>query len=159
MRHWMQGGTGSASHTLDMPDFLPDKFEPGTQNTFGILSLAASVEEILRTGCERIRVRERALTARFIAGLRDIHKITPRGTCDPDQSVAVVSVVVPGYDAGEVSRRLFEHYGIITRSGLHCSPLAHKTAGTFPGGTIRFSFGRGTTETDIDAILEALFQW
>jgi selenocysteine lyase/cysteine desulfurase len=156
MRHWIRGGTGSASHTLDMPNFLPDKFEPGTQNTFGILSLAASVEEILRTGCEMIWARELALTARFIAGLRDIQKITLCGTGDPERSVAVVSIVVPGYDAGEVSRRLFECHSIITRSGLHCSPLAHKTAGTFPGGTVRFSFGRDTTEAEIDAILEAL---
>jgi selenocysteine lyase/cysteine desulfurase len=65
-------------------------------------------------------------------------------------------VVIPGYDAGEVSQKLFENHCIITRSGLHCSPLAHQTAGTFPGGTVRFSFGSGTTEAEIDAILEAL---
>ncbi|MDR2494417.1 MAG: aminotransferase class V-fold PLP-dependent enzyme [Spirochaetaceae bacterium] len=156
MRPWIRGGTGSASDSLDMPDFLPDKFEPGTQNTLGVLSLAASVEEITRIGVETIRERERALTARFISGLGGIKKARPCGTMDPDRSVAVVSLVVEGYSAGDVSRRLFERNGIITRSGLHCSPLAHKTAGTFPDGTVRFSFGRGTTEAEIDTILEAL---
>jgi cysteine desulfurase family protein len=156
MRPWMRGGTGSASASLDMPDFLPDKFEPGTQNTIGALSLAVSVEEILRTGLETIREHEAALTARFLSGLKEIKNVRPCGTLDPSRSVAVVSVIFPGGDPGELSRRLFEKRRIITRSGLHCSPLAHMTAGTFPGGTVRFSFGRGTTEAEIDAILEAL---
>ncbi|MDR3324493.1 MAG: aminotransferase class V-fold PLP-dependent enzyme [Spirochaetaceae bacterium] len=156
MRPWMRGGTGSASDSLEGPSFLPDKFEPGTQNTIGALSLAASVEEILREGVEKIRERECALTARFIAGLRTMKKIALCGTGEAERSVALVSVVVRGCDAGEASRRLFEEHGIVTRSGLHCSPLAHKTAGTYPGGTVRFSFGRGTTEGDVDAALEGL---
>ncbi|MDR3146818.1 MAG: aminotransferase class V-fold PLP-dependent enzyme, partial [Treponema sp.] len=158
MRPWVSGGTGSASESLTMPPFLPDKFEPGTQNTMGILSLAVSVEELLRAGVETIRKRERDLTARFIAGLRDIKKVTPSGTLDADRSVALVSLVIRGYDAGEASRYLFENHGIVTRSGLHCASLAHRTAGTYPGGTVRFSFGRETTEEEIDAILEALAQ-
>ena len=156
IRQWMGGGTGSASDSLDMPGFLPDRFEPGTQNTIGILSLAASVEEILGTGVETICRREREYTARFLSGLGEIKKVRPCGTCDPDRCVPVVSVVVRGYGSGEVSRLLFERRGIVTRSGLHCSPLAHQSAGTFPDGTVRFSFGRGTTEEDIDAMLEAL---
>jgi cysteine desulfurase family protein len=156
LRPWVQGGTGSASHSLDMPEFLPDRFEPGTQNTIGMVSLGASVEEVLYTGVETIRRREQALTARFLSGLRDIKKIHVRGTGDPDRCVPVVSVVIEGQDSGEVARRLFEDYGIITRSGLQCSPLAHKCAGTFPDGTVRFSFGRETTEAEIDAILAAM---
>ncbi|MDR3115666.1 MAG: aminotransferase class V-fold PLP-dependent enzyme [Treponema sp.] len=156
MRPWMSGGTGSASGSLAMPDFMPDRFEPGTQNTIGILSLAASIEEILRIGVETIRERERGYTARFLSGLGDIKKVDPCGTRDPDRCVPVVSVVIRGYDAGEASRLLFERHGIITRSGLHCSPLAHQTGGTFPGGTVRFSFGGGTTDAEIDGILEGL---
>ena len=158
MRPWASGGTGSASQSLDMPEFLPDKFEPGTQNTMGILSLAVSVEEILRTGVEKIREREQSLTARFITGLEDIKKITLYGPREPDRRAAPVSVVVRGYDAGEAARFLFEKHGIITRSGLHCAPLAHKTAGTYPAGTVRFRFGRETREDEIDAALEALSQ-
>ncbi|MDR0382878.1 MAG: aminotransferase class V-fold PLP-dependent enzyme [Spirochaetaceae bacterium] len=156
MRPWIRGGTGSVSQSLNMPQFLPDKFEPGTQNTIGILSLAVSVEEILSVGVENIREHERSLTARFLAGLREIKKITVHGILDPDRCTALVSIAVRGYDAGEVSRRLFENRGIVTRSGLHCSPLAHKTAGTYPHGTVRFSFGRGTAMEEIDTILEAL---
>jgi cysteine desulfurase family protein len=156
MRLWLSGGTGSVSHTLDMPGFMPDRFEPGTQNTAGILSLAASVEELLRTGVEKIREREREITARFLSGLREVKSVRPYGTLDPDRCVPVVSLAVEGRGAGEVSRRLFEEHGIVTRSGLHCSPLAHKTCGTFPEGTVRFSFGRETTAEEIDTMLEAL---
>jgi cysteine desulfurase family protein len=156
MRPWLAGGTGSVSHSLDMPEFLPDKFEPGTQNTIGILSLAASIEELLGIGIEKIREHERAIMARFIAGLREIKKVTSYGSLDPVRCVALVSLVIEGYDCAGVAKHLFNNYGIITRSGLHCSPLAHKTAGTYPGGTVRFSFGRGTTEAEIDTILKAL---
>jgi cysteine desulfurase family protein len=156
MRPWLAGGTGSASSSLDMPDFLPDKFEPGTQNTIGILSLAASVEEILHAGVEKIRERERALTMRFLSGLEELKNITVYGTGDASRSVALVSLVVQGYDATDTARHLFENHGIVTRSGLHCAPLAHRTAGTYPGGTVRFSFGRGTTESAIDTMLAAL---
>jgi cysteine desulfurase family protein len=156
MRPWASGGTGSASHSLDMPDFLPDKFEPGTQNTMGILSLAASIEEILRISVEKIREHERAITSHFLSGLRQLKKIKLFGPLDSSRSVALVSLTVRGYDCGDASRRLFENHGIVTRSGLHCSPLGHQSAGSYPGGAIRFSFGNGTTPEEIDAILEAL---
>jgi len=156
MRPFVYGGTGSRSDSLEMPGFLPDKFEAGTQNTLGILSLAASVEEIVRAGVGGIREHERALLERFLRGLESVRKVTPYGTLDWRRSVAVVSLAVRGYDAADAAASLFERAGIVTRSGLHCSPLAHQTAGSFPGGTVRFSFGRATTGAEIDAMLGAL---
>ncbi|MCL1993150.1 MAG: aminotransferase class V-fold PLP-dependent enzyme [Spirochaetes bacterium] len=156
MRPWAMGGTGSASHSLDMPDFLPDKFEPGTGNSLGMLSLATSVEEILLAGIENKRAKDISCTEHFMAGLANIKNVTAYGVSEPTRRVALVSIAVHGYDAADVSKRLFEKHGIVTRSGLHCSPLAHKTAGTFPGGTVRFSFGGGTTEAQIDTMLEAV---
>ena len=156
MRPWVLGGTGSASDSLEMPEFLPDRFEAGTQNTLGVLSLAASVEEILATGVDAIRERERALFAGFLDGLSSLKKIAALGTRDAGRSVAVVSLLAEGLSPGELSLRLFERRGIVSRSGLHCAPLAHKTAGTFPAGATRLSFGRSTTKAEIDAILETL---
>ena len=52
--------------------------------------------------------------------------------------------------------RLETEYGILTRCGLHCAPTAHKTLGTFPRGTVRFSTGWFTAEADIDAALAAI---
>lgn len=152
---WLVGGTGSASDSLEQPDFLPDKFEPGTPNTVGIVSLGASVGEILETGVEGIRRREMALTERFLGGVRSL-PVTVCGTGDAGKSMPVVSLAVPGRDMGQLARRLYQEYGVLVRSGLHCAPLAHKTAGTYPQGTLRFSFGRGTGEEDIDAGVNAL---
>ncbi|MDR2397339.1 MAG: aminotransferase class V-fold PLP-dependent enzyme [Spirochaetaceae bacterium] len=156
MRPWIAGGTGSASASLDMPLFLPDKFEPGTQNTMGILSLAVSVEELLDIGVETIREQEKALTSRFISGLEALSNVRLYGPKEPDHRTAPVSLGIQGSDPGEVAGSLFEKHRIVTRSGLHCAPLAHKTAGTYPEGTVRFSFGRGSTEAEVDSTLEAL---
>ena len=47
-------------------------------------------------------------------------------------------------------------YGVMTRVGLHCAPNAHKTLGTYPEGTIRFSFGPENTKAEVDLALRAL---
>lgn len=152
---WLAGGTGSASDKLEMPEYLPDRFEPGTQNTLGILSLGASVRELEQIGLEKIREQEKSLTRRFLDGACAL-PLTLHGTGDADTCMPVVSVSNPTHDAGVLARRLYDEYGILTRSGLHCAPLAHRTAGTFPAGTLRFSFGYDTTEAEIDASLSAL---
>ena len=51
---------------------------------------------------------------------------------------------------------LANEYEILTRCGLHCSPSAHQTYGTFPQGTVRFSFNSSNTIAEIDAALDAL---
>jgi cysteine desulfurase family protein len=153
---WLSGGTGSASDSLTQPDFLPDKFEPGTHNSLGILSLALSVEEILELGVDVIREREMKLTSKFLELCEGIPGIRVYGVKDAKRSAAIVSVDSPGDDVSVMGGRLYYEHGIITRSGLHCSPLAHKTAGTFPQGTLRFSFGYDTTEEELYDTAEAL---
>ncbi|MDR0363072.1 MAG: aminotransferase class V-fold PLP-dependent enzyme [Planctomycetota bacterium] len=152
---WLTGGTGSVSHELDQPDFLPDKFEPGTPNTVGILALGASVEELCEIGIATIREKEVRLTRRFLDGVRGLPAVV-HGAGDADKSMPVVSLAVPGADLAVLARRLYDEHGILIRCGLHCSPLAHRTAGTLPQGTLRFSFGYATTEQEIDLALAAL---
>ncbi|MGX7263073.1 selenocysteine lyase SclA [Enterococcus crotali] len=152
---WLSGGTGSASQSLKQPDFLPDKFEPGTANTLGILSLKSAIQQIREIGLKKIEIHERMLTARFLAGLKRL-PLNILGTSDPKQSVPVISITAPTIDSSELSQLLFERYQIITRYGLHCSPLAHQTAGTLNDGAVRFSFGWNTTVAEIDYTLNAL---
>jgi selenocysteine lyase/cysteine desulfurase len=154
---WLVGGTGSSSHSLEQPTFLPDKFESGTPNTLGILSLGVSVPQLQEQGIDGLRKREQTLTQRFIDGAQSL-PLRVHGTQNAAQSAALVSVSSPAHDSGVLARDLYDTHGIITRSGLHCSPLAHRTAGTFPEGTVRFSFGWESTEEEIDTALAALEQ-
>ncbi|MGM9538643.1 MAG: aminotransferase class V-fold PLP-dependent enzyme [Candidatus Onthomonas sp.] len=150
------GGTGSASHTEFQPDYLPDKFEPGTPNLPGIYGLEAAVSWLLETGVETLQRREEQLTRRFLAGLADIPGVMLAGPAGPEGRVGVFSLDFPGKDGGEVSYQLEQQFGILTRCGLHCAPSAHKTLGTFPRGTVRFSLGHSTTEAEVDAALAAI---
>lgn len=152
---WKAGGTGSHSSSLAMPDFLPDKFEAGTQNILGILCLRAAVAHIKQVGLCAIQAHERALTTQFLEGLRGL-PVEVYGHYDAENWVPVVSLNMPGVDAGALARQLDAGYGIQTRSGLHCAPLAHKAIGTFPRGTLRFSFGASTTRQEIEYTLNAL---
>lgn len=156
MRSLVEGGTGSRSEQETQPDFLPDKFESGTQNVPGIAGLAAGIKAISRMGIETIRENKKQLLKLFLEGLSLIEGITVYGPMDPEKMTATVSLNVQGLDSGDLSFILDQSYNIMTRSGLHCAPLAHKTIGTFPAGTLRFSFGYGNTESDVQHILQAL---
>ncbi len=155
MEPFITGGTGSISHLLTQPDFLPDKFESGTPNMLGIIGLKASVDFILDTGVDKIRKHEETLTRAFLSGLQDI-PVKVYGPEDISIHAPVVSISSDKMDCSMLSSVLFEEYGIITRPGLHCSPLAHKTIGTYPEGTLRFSFGYFTTMEEIKFALKAL---
>ena len=148
------GGTGSASDSEYQPMFMPDRFESGTVNIPGIFGLNAALDFILKTGVESLGAHEAGLTERFIEGIKDL-PIRVVGPCDTREQVGVVSVDFLGNDNGEMAYKL-EQKGIMTRCGLHCAPNAHKTLGTFPQGTVRFSFGYATTEEEIDYAINAI---
>lgn len=152
----ISGGTGSLSHSEDVPDFLPDKFEAGTMNWPGIIGLHASLNYLSEVGIKNIYAKEMELTSRFLDGLREIPDLTIVGKKDLAQRVAVVSVYSGSKDNAQVAFELENQYGILTRVGLHCAPVAHKTLNTFPMGTIRFSFSHYNTGEDVDRAIAAL---
>lgn len=131
----LHGGTGSLSNLQTMPDFLPDIGEAGTLNVPGIAGLTAGMEYIKRVGLSSIGEREHREAQRCIAGLERLGLRVFRGA---HQSGTVS--FVPKCDCEELAQRLSEH-GVAVRAGLHCAPIAHKTAGTLHTGTVRISFG------------------
>jgi len=150
------GGTGSISHEIEQPDFLPDKFESGTMNIPGILGLKKAVEYIESTGLKTIYDREMRLTLAFISNARGIDGINIIGKEDDAGRLAVVSLDFPGNDNAKIAAALDTHYGIMTRCGLHCAPFAHKALGTYPNGTVRFSFGHFNTTDDVEYITNSI---
>ena len=153
------GGTGSDSHTEAQPVYMPDRFESGTPNLAGIYGLHAALSELETESIRARQTREKALLNRFLSGLATIEGIRIIGTRDPARKVGLVSVdFTARRDNAEVTDRLSTEFCVLTRCGLHCAPNAHKTYGTFPQGTVRFSFNSTNTETEIDETLLAINQ-
>ena len=150
------GGTGSASDSEYLPPYLPDRFESGTANIPGYYGWEAALRFIEERGVDTLRQHEMALCRRFLDGLEDIPHVRMVGPRELERRVGVISVDFLRRDNGEAAYALETEHGILTRCGLHCAPSAHKTLGTFPQGTVRFSLGWANTERDVDAALEAI---
>ena len=153
------GGTGSISHTENIPDFMPDRLEAGTPNLPGIAGLNASLSWLRETGIDKIHKHEMELTRTFLQGLQpliDHDLVHIIGPSDIYNRTSVISIQIPGRELSEIAYQLDSSFGIMTRVGLHCAPAAHKTLGTYPEGTIRFSPGYFNTQQDIEAAVEAL---
>jgi cysteine desulfurase family protein len=152
----MRGGTGSRSELEEQPDFMPDCYESGTPNTVGIAGLDAGVAYIATRGIASIRAHEERLTGLFLAGIENIEGVIVYGLRDPARQMPVVSLGIRGMDPAAASLALDERFRIMTRPGLHCAPAAHRTIGSYPVGTIRFSFGFFNTEEQVGRALEAV---
>lgn len=150
------GGTGSASDSEELPDWMPDRFESGTPNMPGVYGWEAALAWLENTGLETLRKHEKTLTKRFLDGVSGLKNLELQGITVPEGRTGVFSVVFRGCDNAEAAWRLEREFGILTRCGLHCAPAAHRTLGSFPEGSVRFSTGWASTEADIDAALAAL---
>lgn len=153
---FVRGGTGSKSDQLDQPSVLPDKYEAGTVNMAGTAGLNAGLKFLTDTGLETIKKHKLRLTSRFYRGIKDLPNIDIAGPGLNTARTSTISLTFADVDPAEVSVLLDREYDIMTRSGLHCAPLAHKELGTYPEGTLRFSIGFFNTEQEIDKTLEAL---
>lgn len=150
------GGTGSHSTDLAQPAELPERLESGTPNLPGIAGLAAGITFIRETGIASIQEHEMHIVRYLSAGLSELPGISLFGPNEGAPRGSVVSFVLNGFDPSAVGFYLDRDYGISVRTGLHCAPLAHRTIGTWPTGTVRVSPGFFSTTADIDQLLSAL---
>lgn len=148
------GGTGSVSERQEMPDFLPDRLEAGTHNVCGAAGLIEGMRFVKRKGVSRIGAHEQRLNCRMMNGLSRIPGVTVfRG--ERSTQSGLCSFCADGVDCEELGSRL-AGYGIAVRAGLHCAPLAHKSAGTGESGTVRISFSAFNNENEVDETLRVL---
>lgn len=152
----IQGGTGSGSELEEQPEFLPDKFESGTANAVGLAGLGSGVRFVLDTGVGNIRAHEMQLTQSLLENLSAVSRVKLYGPRDPSRQTAIVTFNVEGLEPSEVSYRLDQDHGIMSRPGLHCAPSAHRTVGTYPQGTVRFGLGYFNTAKEVAAAGEAV---
>lgn len=150
------GGTGSASYSEELPGWMPDRFESGTPNMPGVYGWEAALGWLENTGIETLENHEKTLSKRFLEGIYGLKNVKLYGATVPEGRTGVFSVGFLNCDNAEAAWRLEREFGILTRCGLHCAPSAHKTLGSFPEGSVRFSTGWANTEADIDAALSAI---
>lgn len=159
------GGTGSVSHSYEMPEHFPDKLEAGTPNIFGIISLLESLKYINEVGLENILEKKKTIGEYFIncilnSSLYKSFKIEGWSEENGTNISSTVSLSHKNKDIAEIAYVLDKDCGISTRVGLQCAPLAHRTIGTFDkGGTLRFSFSHFNTKKEVDICIKALNQF
>ncbi len=157
LRTIREGGTGSVSELDRQPEFMPDKYEPGSHNATGIIGLSQGVKWILEQTIEKLAAHDLELSRTFIDRIRGISGLRDFGPAGTKNRVGVFSVRVEGFEPQELSAALESSFGILTRSGIHYAPLAHQAIGTADlGGTTRFSFGPFVTTADVQWAADAL---
>lgn len=156
VRTLLEGGTGSVSLQQEMPEFLPDRLEAGTHNMPGIAGLLEGVRYVREQGMDAICRRERELTLLLAEGLRTVSGLRVHALPGLRQQTGVLSVVPETGDVERLGQQLAER-GIAVRAGLHCAPLAHRSAGTLETGTVRLSVSAFNTRREIYETL-AVFQ-
>ena len=146
----LYGGTGSNSEDQSMPEFLPDRLEAGTLNVPGIAGLDVGMCYVSREGVDRIFKREHTQLQNCIQGLQKLGYTVFFG---PNQASTVS--ILPKEDHEDLAEKLARR-GVAVRSGLHCAPLAHESAGTLPTGTVRVSFGQDASAVQTGRFLQIM---
>lgn len=154
----IEGGTGSLSDTEIQPSYMPDKFEAGTPNVPGIYGLNTSLKYLQEVGIQAIHEKEMQLMALFLEKLMNMCHIEIIGKKTIEGRTGIISINFKAKDNGEMAHRISSEFGIMTRSGMHCAPSAHKTLGTFPRGTVRFGLSHFLEDADILYAADCLYK-
>jgi len=148
----VQGGTGSHSGSLDMPEAFIERMEPGTGDVPALAALAAAVAWLEGRGLAATGAACRGLAgecAALLATLPGVRVFAAEGA-------PIVSFTVEGYDPAEVAVILEQAAGVEVRSGLLCAARIHEHLGTAGAGTVRASFGPGNDHADVAAIVRVI---
>lgn len=156
IRALYHGGTGSRSESALHPDFYPDRLEAGTLNGLGIAGLLAGMKFVSERGSVSLLKQELHLSDLMIDGIKSFSSVRIYGVEKNELRVPLISFNVHPMSSSDIGYFLDSGYGIMTRVGLHCAPNAHRSIGTFPGGTVRVSFGAFNTERDVKQLIKAI---
>lgn len=156
-----EGGTGSVSESETHPEMMPERYEAGSHNTVGIAGLSEGVAWLLERGLDSVRRHEVDLMERLLSAYADgtfdgLKLLGPTGV---RERVGVFSFTHDELSPQEIAAALETGFGVLTRAGLHCAPMAHRLFRTSPpvgSGAVRLSFGPFLTAEDVDAAAGAL---
>jgi len=136
----LSGGTGYDSINPFMPSESPSKYEAGSLNINAISSLNASLDFLMQEDYWKYKKKELQVMEAFEKIVMDFDEIEVYGNDFVGERVPVISINHEDYSPDEFGI-ILNKQNIAVRTGMHCSPLAHKFFGTSPAGTVRFSFG------------------
>lgn len=153
-RPLISGGTGSQSVLQSMPEDLPDRLEAGTHNVPGIAGLYEGIRYV-SANRKIIENHEVHLLRQMTAGLRNVPELELFYDAGERCQVGVLSLRSRALDCEELAQRLADR-GVAVRAGLHCSPLGHRSGGTFDTGTVRFSFSPFNTEQEVEKAIQIM---
>lgn len=156
LRPFREGGTGFNSESETQPVNWPEAFESGTHNVPGILSLGEGIKFINETGIDAISCAEAVKLEQIRDALSEYENVTLYGPQKGEKRVALLSFNIKGWESADVGSVLNNNHGVITRTGLHCSAMAHKLLGTSPEGTVRLSPGYFTRTDEIEEFINII---
>ncbi len=132
---------------------VPYKFEAGTPNAHGAVTLKAAIEYLEQFGMDNIEKYEHELVAYVLPKLTAIPHVHVLGSEKPEEKHGVISFVVDDVHPHDVAT-IMDSYGVCLRSGHHCAqPLGayYKVP-----ASSRISMYIYTRKEDLDRFLEAL---
>lgn len=147
------GGTGTDSANPNLPDTIPERYEAGSPNVPAIAGLNAALKWIIKAGIDNIYAKEQMNRKRLLDILGKYDNI--KTIMVTDKSIGVVSCVFDGYSSDNIGQVLSNN-NVAVRTGVHCSPNAHRFMGTFPAGTVRFSVSCFNTDEDFETLRTTL---
>lgn len=148
---FIEGGSGSDSMSVNMPEMLPERYEAGTVATPAIATLSEGVGFISEVGISEIKRKLSALGDMLYDRLSEIKSAKIYGGFHS----GIISFNIDGVPADALAKRL-DRAGICVRAGLHCAPSAHKKLGTLSCGTVRVSLSYLNDKRDIEGFYKEL---
>ncbi len=150
----VEGGTGSVSSEIIQPEFMPDRFESGTQNSVGIAGLSEGIKYVLSQGEDNILRHERNVISLIAKEISKFEGVRVFKAQDESVQSGVLSFVHDSVSPDKLAYLLGQN-GIAVRSGMHCAPLAHRSVGT-ENGTVRVSPSAFTTEKEAVKFIDSM---
>ena len=132
---------------------LPYKFEAGTPNAHGAVSLHAAIDYLESFGMDAIEAHEESLVSYVLPKMLEIPHVQVLGSSNPREKHGVIAFTIDDVHPHDVAT-ILDSKGICVRSGHHCAqPL-----GAFfkVAASTRLSMYLYTRKEDLDAFLEVL---
>lgn len=143
-----------------VPEYLPppEKFEAGLQNYAGAIGAGAAADYLQSIGMHNIELHERNLLSFMLKSLKEMDNVTIFGTDDIQIKTGLVAFMVSTVNtAHDVAGYLSDSYGVMLRSGAHCTHPYHYQMGIPPSkGTNRASVYLYNNRKDVETFIEGL---